>query len=654
MGETVGFFETAGELEQLLAWSAQQRARPALVALTPEADAAAELRGIPYRTIEDCYAEADLLAKGMAQFQLAERLCLVVDRHLTAGGGVEWTRHGVSLRHLYKDFKSILDALLHRTLTLKRAVVSQAAQRVVHVMDPAEASPPTSAALPRSLCVLLIPHVARQMGCQVVSLQAKGPRPVRDGSSTRWFRRLVNKIGVVRSLVESRVQASLQRSSSGGDARDGGGSGPITVVLTSLWSDRDALAAWQASGGRLVHWRDLLRRSTGSPAPGRVEAEVEVILSRCWEPLSRDEEIRRGLIFDGIDIAPVMEPWLRPLLRDVLCRYARVASSMETALATVPNPIMLGSVFAGAETVACAVTARRMGIPVVSYQHGGCYGYVDIPMRRYCDMGLPDYFLSYGPGVSEAMEGLAAGDDPPSGRDGGTRSITVGSADLDRLLTQQRRHARRPGRTVVYVVTLLMGDWRYFSQHIYPDIWYWRLQRQVVEQVSRSPDTELILKLDPRDEVPNPLEAWVRRQRLRSCRILRETPFTDTLAAADLFLIDSPSTTLLQALTTDKPLLVFADERFLTFPPKALALLKKRATVSTTPQEFLRDIETALRAPSWDPLTPPNDEFLRAYGTAEAGSGSAGRVVTALREIARQPRGATFSHASEAPVAVGS
>ena len=676
MVETVGFFETAVELEQLLAWSKPQSERLALIALTPEADAAAELRAVPYRTIEDCYDETDLLAQGMAQYRLAERLCVAIDRHLEAAGGAEWPRHGVSFRHLYKHVKTILDALLHRTLTLKRALIAQAAQRVVHVLDPADTRPANPAALPRSLCALLLPHVARQLGCQVVSLPAASHRHVQD--RPRGFaaaravrpliRRLVSHVDALRRLVERRrVSASVWRPSGVNDALNGGGSGPTTVVLTSLWSDRDVLTAWQASGGRLVSWRALLTRS-GSPEPGRGDAEVDAILSRCWEPLYRDESIRRGLIFDGVDIGPAMEPWLRQLMRDVWCRYARVAAALETALATVPNPIVLGSTFVRVEEVACVVTARRMGIPVVAYQHGGFQGYADVPMERFCDVGLPDYFLSYGSGVSEVVEQMAARDDSPRGGEGRTQPITVGSADLDRLLTTHRsfdsafglaqdvakapRRVRRRGRTALYVVTTLMGDQRYFSLHMYPAIWYWRLQRQVVERLSRSADVELMIRLDPRDEVPNPLEAWVRRQRLRSCRILRETPFAEALAMADLFIIDSPSTTLLQALTTDKPILAFADHRFMRFHPKAIALLNKRATLSTTPQDFLRDIETALRAPSWDPLTSPDDEFLHGYGTPGADGGSADRVVKALWEIARQPRGVRFHHAPHAPVAV--
>ena len=257
MVETVGFFETAVELEQLLAWSKPQSERLALIALTPEADAAAELRAVPYRTIEDCYDETDLLAQGMAQYRLAERLCVAIDRHLEAAGGAEWPRHGVSFRHLYKHVKTILDALLHRTLTLKRALIAQAAQRVVHVLDPADTRPANPAALPRSLCALLLPHVARQLGCQVVSLPAASHRHVQD--RPRGFaaaravrpliRRLVSHVDALRRLVERRrVSASVWRPSGVNDALNGGGSGPTTVVLTSLWSDRDVLTAWQGLG----------------------------------------------------------------------------------------------------------------------------------------------------------------------------------------------------------------------------------------------------------------------------------------------------------------------------------------------------------------------------------------------------------------------
>ena len=102
----------------------------------------------------------------------------------------------------------------------------------------------------------------------------------------------------------------------------------------------------------------------------------------------------------------------------------------------------------------------------------------------------------------------------------------------------------------------------------------------------------------------------------------------------ELFIIDSPATTLLQALTTNKKIIAFADKRFMHFKPEAVALLNKRVIFSTSKAEFLQDIATALKEPDWKPPEPINEEFLRAYGTYLNDGHSAQRSAQALFDLA--------------------
>ena len=642
MKPSAGFFETAQELDQLRAWSAQTNTELMLVALTPEADAAAEQRGLTYHSIEDLYMEEDLVVRGLAQFEILERFCDAVDEALHANAGpVSEVRH-FSLRYEFQFLKMIMDALLHRTATLASALETLAPQAVVYCRYPSDVVPAGRWAIPSSVSRWLLPFVAEQRGCQAIGLTVAARPPARFPGMATQLKRCVRSasaraIGLGRWL--RRHHAALVGASRPPGVR---GSQEATLVLTGLWSDRDALQAWLAEGGRLIHWRTLVRR-VASPSPdAAADAELEAVVERCWNALRHDAEVRALFRIDGVDLAPLVEQPLRSLFADLLSRHCRISRRMDAAFKTVSHPIVLGSTFVRVEEVACAAAARRAGIPVIAYQHGGFLGYVDFPMQRFCDMGLPDYYLSYGRGVSEAMERFS----------GQTIPVTIGSSDLDRLMTAHRKPGRRPGRTAVYVVTLLMGDRRYFTLHAYPDIQYWRLQRQVIERLSHA-DIELIVKLDPRDMVPNPLKSWARRQRVKRCRFVRDVSFAEVLGRGDLIIIDSPSTTLLQALATHKPVIAFADRRFIHFTPEATGLLRKRAVFSTTPEEFFRDIDAAVHTPSWGPVSPVNDEFLSRYGTHENDGGSARRAAQALWDIARHPRDARGEQAPAAFTSVG-
>ena len=113
-------------------------------------------------------------------------------------------------------------------------------------------------------------------------------------------------------------------------------------------------------------------------------------------------------------------------------------------------------------------------------------------------------------------------------------------------------------------------------------------------------------------------------------------PFRDFLHDADLFIMDHPSTTLVQALTTNKKIILYADRTFLRFDPHALELVKKRAVFSETREHFFKDMERVLGKDDWALPEPVNDEFLRGYGTYLNDGQSAERAVQTLIDLARK------------------
>ena len=616
-----GFFETRQELASLLRWGRRPGLEMILVAVAPEADETAESQRLACHSVEDLCDQDELLRRGRQNFLVTEQLCLAVDRIVHAHLDAHAPLRQFSLNHVFYYTKMLVDALTHRALMLTRSLDRLTPEMVVYFDGP-----PCwrRQIVPDSLSSVLLPAIAAARRCEVVGLPSVGRRRGAQTSQAEpdWRRRVLEAASVVPRRLHGMARRRLN--------------GCPTLVVNGLWSDKTVLKAWGSAGGLVVDCRDLRRRRSGP------SSAWESVLDRCWQQLTEDPSIRGVFTIEGIDIAAPILNRLKRLLFATLTRFAEVAAAMEEALAHLPHPVVLGSAPVNIDEVACAVVARAKGIPVVICQHGGFAGYLESPMFPYAELQLADGFLCYGEGGCREVHRLTALQRGSEGK--AVQPIATGSPALDRLLARRRsspallrasRAAR--ARTIVYVPTALMGDWRYFSNHIYPDIWYWRLQRAVVQRCSQARHIRLIVKLDPRDEVVNPLERWTRSRRLRHCRFIRHRPFTAFLERADLFIIDNPSTTLLEALTTQKPILVFADERFLRFYPEAAELLRRRASFSTTPDAFLAELDTMLSQPEWQPPQPLDDAFLRAYGTEPQGVGLP-RMLEALRGLARGNR----------------
>jgi hypothetical protein len=364
----------------------------------------------------------------------------------------------------------------------------------------------------------------------------------------------------------------------------------------------------------------------------RTDDRVARRASQLFAAMERDQRVLDMFAFDGVTAFSIVRSRVEHLVIRMLPRLSYLMARARRLLRRVPGAVVIGAPPVQLPQIAMLAVARDAGIPTVLYQHGGGYGVLDLPMVERHDLGLPAYFMTYGAGVAEYLETR------PATRRQGTRRrarvLPVGSLALRRVNRGRRTAPRRPSaaRTVVYVVTNFAGDVRYFDYRTYPDLEYWRLQREVVRRCAARPDVRLIVKLHPGERMPHPMTDFVRDERFDNCRVLAETPFSALLDEADLFVIDYPSSTsLLQALTTDRRILAFADAEFTRPDPRALDLLRRRALVATSRDEFLRQLDAALDDRDWSVPEPRNDDFLEAYGTGV--DDAADRAVAALLDM---------------------
>jgi hypothetical protein len=277
--------------------------------------------------------------------------------------------------------------------------------------------------------------------------------------------------------------------------------------------------------------------------------------------------------------------------------------------------------------------ARSLGVRVVTHQHGGFEGNCEFSTYDLTDMRWSDERLVYGEATAEYLRSRQARTGSRSGA-----VITVGSARLDAMREAPAEPVGRSafrdaagGRAVLYVATSYQYDW-YLARHSYQSVPYFELLLENLRVMARHSDLTFVYKPFPErplDPIVGSLAA-----ECANCTAVTDRKLPELLAEADAYVFDIPSTGLLEALLTDKPLFVFADSRFVDFLPQARDLLARRATVHVDAHDLPEALGRFLDMAPFEPLDRPDKAFLRAYGTHLDDGASATRAAAAVRRLA--------------------
>lgn len=316
----------------------------------------------------------------------------------------------------------------------------------------------------------------------------------------------------------------------------------------------------------------------------------------------------------GINYFSLLEPILRHLilvgqqetgrierLARQLIRRHRPSAALGISSIYYPNTIL-------------SLALRAEGIPVVYAQEGGLYGYCRCAMYHYCELALCDYFIAYGPGAADYLNT--------------TRltlrqralALPVGAIRLQRLQASARTGGQ-PVRRVMYVPTADFHHNLRYAPLNYSDRQYAQLKTMVLEALLTVPGIQVIYKPIAHTLGQDALRSFLARHAGRI--VVCERPLTEVLAEADAFVLDWPTTSLLEVLTTRKPVAVLLDREVTEPLEAALPLLRRRARVSVDVPSFLQDLRRGFTEVTED----LNDTaFLDAFGTGGAAAWSPAHV----------------------------
>ena len=128
---------------------------------------------------------------------------------------------------------------------------------------------------------------------------------------------------------------------------------------------------------------------------------------------------------------------------------------------------------------------------------------------------------------------------------------------------------------IIYLPHLLTGDCCRLEGYAYPDIWYYKFQKSLLEYCSTRPEYTFIWKgLPQSDRVHNPIPDFIKDSKFANIE-MSTNPFVEYLLSADRVICDIPSTGFYEAVVAGVP---------------SIALYHKAIRVRTPAVEYFGDL----------------------------------------------------------------
>lgn len=635
--------EHEGQVKDCLEWLSEIKAQQQIIALSPFAIYELDKQSIPYKIPEDYYDSQELYHFGLDNYQKIEAFCSLIDKSIhqacpaIAKRGIKPALF--SLYHL----KLVYDAATIRLFQLYH-IINAEKPDVIFVYNDRDYPFGISEQAPYLLfdnresvytrllkltgwkaSVIVLPYVPQPEETYTQSKSSQG--------ITGKFKDKLAKCLLLRPELYDLAVAIQNRAWRGFFIRLKGyltRNKNIPVFLfggQSNWGDcREEL---QLAGiAPILIVPDNLGHWLSEPFSEKVNSRS---LLDVWQELKTDSEFRSFFVWQDIDFFPLVKERLQFLVERLTLACLKAYEEVSEVLRNRGIKAFLTSSLATCTAHSAAQAAHSAGIPVINWLHGSA-GYMDQPIEIYKDMMGADAFFVFGEGVVEKYAEPA--------RRLGTGLIPLGSASLEAVSKKKlQRKAKKlvplnlRKKVVLYVTTNFYQNTLYISlPPPFSDNHFWHTQQAILDVLTQHQGYTIVVKTHHTPTYRDtPLRWYARAKGLENCRFIRdECSFTDLLPLADVLVIDFPSTVLLQALTTSKPIFVYTGH--LHIDDQAQKLLEHRAFCRRELEDFVDALEKFLSGRAMD-VDLSDTEFLRKFGTAGGTSGV--RAAAALIDIMR-------------------
>jgi hypothetical protein len=647
----VVLLEHEGQVRNYLKRFKQEKGQKLIIAASPFAIYELDKRGLPYRILEDYYDPKELYKLGISNYKKVENLSNIVDGRIqNACPAIAELDIRPALFSFY-HLKIIYDAATIRLFQLSKLIDAENPDTLyvynserypfgISEMAPYLLFDNRESIYARLLAcegwgvpVVMLPRVSRPEDPDFL----KKPQPEAKTLRKRvmWGLRRYPRLFDLAAEVQTRGWRELFR---GLKSYPRVNKGTPVILFGAGYNWDDCREELQSVGidPRFIRIWDNPRYWIDTQTLGKPSAGA---LTGAWKELQTDEEFRKFFVWRNVDFFPVLEARLRFLVERLTSACLNVYEETAKTIKNRKVRAFLAPGLASCTSRSAALAAQNSNIPVVTWQHGS-YGYMDYPITVYNDLMGSDVHFVFGDGVVDKYAKTA--------ERLGTQLVAVGSSSLENLFQMSPLNKVKkivkltPGKKVV-----LYTSTTFYQNHLcvsfpppFSDNHLWYTQRAILEGLAKHSDYTIVVKTHPsRMHRESPMHLYAKENRFENIQFIKdECTFTDLLPIADLFVIDFPSTTIMEVLTTSKPIFVYTGH--LRLDARALKLLERRAFCYPELKSFVDALDKYLSTGKIDKRVNLNDKsFLKAYGISSQEAGSRTRAAKTLKQIIRAPKG---------------
>jgi hypothetical protein len=636
-GRTVAICDHPDSVAFLLAGGAGPQMIDDWLALTPPAGQALAERGIKYLVVDDFFSEADLLGNIDDHIGFQVEWAIWLDRYLQSRIPQFAQFNFTPALALFYQIKNFFDRVKVHSYSLGAFLSSYLPAKIIWV--------PTFRSVMKERDTLdfpyvdvdrLLPALAKERNIELVRVKL----PDEDSFSFSTF--LKSNLRQTKSLLKETARSCWVRAK----------------IRYQGWrlsrKNRDKLLPFRPSyqarllamqdiydvpfvvphlfaAGLQIHYLSVKKLAAHSKKIK--DNEIETALNEVWQEIITDPQFW-ALLEGWQQGREIVKPWLARLWFQAFFEYwqglqqgREYLNNQEVHGILVANTLGLRPFRMG---VGFLHAARLAKIPIFSFPHGTLPGYCQHPFMALLDLPLADFHLAHGPGLAQYLHEVAERFPLPH-----ATTVALGSPTVDGIAKRykprkaaalRQRLAGSEKRPLVLHIAGLIEYHRRLDGDSLSSMPYFKVQKQVVEMFAQFRNIRLVYRSFPgqwSDLMPKLVKQCVPEAIIAGSDI----KLADLVWAVDGIILDYPATPLSEVLLTNKPIIVFSDKRYYKMFETAKVLLKKRATLAETPDEYLAAIRKILTKGEFNELSSPNNEFRQYYITDKDDGRAAERVV---------------------------
>jgi len=584
------------------------------IALSPFAMAELDKKGIQYFIPEDFYTEQELYQIGQESHRRILEFCTILDQKLNTASEISFKKLKPALFNIY-PLTIAFDTVVSKVFQIERLIEEFQPKRI-YIHDNRAYHPITHNLFFSNTESIFTKILTLKGWDSEVTFLEGNPLPFsREGSRNRRLLFQAIKAIMRKSQRLPRIYSFILASllTKGKNLR--------ALIIKKALLKRKNIRVFISN--RNHNWdcliEDLLLNNIiplwRCENQERLTRDISGIDSKAFlESTENDENFRELFIWGDLDIFPILKDRIEFIISDgaKLClgAYNHTLQNIEKYGI---KAILSSSRITGVEHSIC-LAAKHVGVPVITWQHGGL-GACDHYLAPYNDLMGSDKYFVFGDGVCQWLkeyEHLF-----------NTNLVPTGSAFIEKPIKTKRKTntaiyrqfvslvKRRQSIICLYATTNYFGNLWYLNTNIpFSDRKFFISQKKIIQFLQKFGQVATIFKLNPNPLHENPpLLSLLRLD--KTYVVKNEYSFDYLCDIADIIVIDYPWTAILEAISTDKPVFVLLEQ--LDFFEESRAFLSRRAICADNTADLLMALESYIGRGIY-PADIKDNTFLLDYG----------------------------------------